>query len=455
MKNPFFLFNIMKSYAFDINRIWNFDKDSLKKFQDKKFRKIVSFAYNNVPLYHDIYKRAGIHPKDVSGIKDCDKLPLISKNDIRTNYPLGIKPSKFDDKSGFLLSTSGSTGKPVFIYYDPISALMSLFGYVRILKAYGGKWSKSKIMLIIDLEQGSIENTMFSSSVTPLIKKIVPMKNIQYVHIGDDPEEIIKRIHSFQPEFLGSDPNMLRKIAYIQKDRYESELEIPIIFSGGSMLDEYSKSFIEDTFHSSVYNLYGCTEAGALAFECFEKGYHHVHSDLVYLEFLDENNNPTPFNHKGGLVVTKLYGFGTPIIRYTGIEDFITPIQKETKCGITTQMIGPIEGRKVDMIHLPNHTTITPLSITGIPAKVMKKNNSFKIEQFQIVQQDLQHIDVFIVINKKLRNIGVSVEKLTQDMKKDFIDILGNDITINITEVDSIQKAKRSDYIQVVISKVN
>jgi len=452
--NPHFLINVVKSYAIDINRIWHFNEMSLKQYQNKAFRQVVSFAYNNVPMYHDVYKKARVHPSDIKGIADCVKLPFISKMDLRDNYPMNIKPQNFNESAGYILSTSGSTGKPVFVYYDQISALFSLIGYVRILKAYGGNWRKSKIMLIIDLEQGSIEHTMFSSSITPLLKKIIPMRNIQYVHIGEKPEDIIKKIHQFQPEFLGSDPNMLRKLAHMQIDMDMNDVQIDVIFSGGSMLDAYTKSCIEKTFHSNVYNLYGCTEAGALAFECIEKGYHHVHSDLVFLEFVDNDFNPVSYNQRGSLIVTKLYGKGTPVIRYTGIEDYVVPIQKKTHCGITTQMIGDIQGRKVDMIKLPHNKTITPLTITGIPAKVMEKYNDYKIEQFQIIQTDLNHIKVFIVIKENLRNTGVSAETLFHEMNQLFSKILGPDMKIDIIETDAIQTDKRSDYIQVVISHV-
>ena len=49
--NPAFLINIAKNYLSDINRIWNFNSEQLKKYQDKSFRKIVKYAYT-VPLYN-------------------------------------------------------------------------------------------------------------------------------------------------------------------------------------------------------------------------------------------------------------------------------------------------------------------------------------------------------------------------------------------------------------------
>jgi phenylacetate-CoA ligase len=452
--NPLFLLKILKSYLTDIDRIWKFDDEKLIKYRDNSFRNIVKFAYEHIPLYHEKYKNLKISPNDIKTISDISKLPFITKDDLRNNYPEGIISKNFNKNNGFLLSTSGSTGRPVFLYYDALSAIKSLEGYVRILKAYGGKWTKSKIMLIIDLESGSIENTMFSSSILPLLKKLISIDNMKYIHIGEKPENIIKEICEFKPEFLGSDPNMLRKLSYLKYQGFGKDFDLKCIFSGGSMLDDYTRKYIEKAFNTTVYNLYGTTEAGPLAFECVEKRYHHVHSDFVYMEILDENNQPVPFNVSGALVVTKLYGTGTPIIRYTGINDFLIPINVKTKCGITTQMIGEIQGRIVDMIHLPDGNMLAPLTITGIPAKVMEEFNDYKIKQFQIIQHDIHNIEVLIVIDQNMRNTGVKVEKIFQEMQNRFIKKIGKEIKISIKETDYIQKDTRSDYVKAVVSKI-
>ena len=67
----------------------------MKVFQDKSFRHVVKYAYK-VPLYHDKYKKHGVHPNDIRGVSDIKKLPFISKNDLRDNYPNGIIPRNFD-----------------------------------------------------------------------------------------------------------------------------------------------------------------------------------------------------------------------------------------------------------------------------------------------------------------------------------------------------------------------
>lgn len=450
--NPFFLLRIAKIYFFDINRIWKASWEEIRKYQDKCLRKMVKYAYS-VPLYHDKYKKAGVHPNDVRGIKDIGKLPFITKNDLRDYYPDGIIPKGFDKKTGFLMSTSGSTGKPVFVYCDKFSSIKRLTANVRELKAYGGNWRKSKIVLVIDLESGSVENTVFSMSVMPFLKQILPMDNINYIHMGEKPEVLINKINDSKPEFIGTDPNMLRDLAFLRNNGYGEDIKPRYIISSGAMLDSYTKKYVESAFDVRVLDVYGSTEAGSLAFECLDGNY-HILSDFAHLEILDDEQKPVDYNTPGRLVVTRLYGKGTPIIRYTGNEDFLIPIKETCICGVNTPLIKKIEGRSTDMIVLPDGKLMSPLTVTGIPAKVMDYFGTYKIKQFQIIQHRIDEMEILIVIDDKLRDLGPSVERLLDELTKRFSEKIGHGIKIVVHEVDEVQKDAGSGYVKVVISKV-
>jgi phenylacetate-CoA ligase len=190
-----------------------------------------------------------------------------------------------------------------------------------------------------------------------------------------------------------------------------------------------------------------------MAFECLEDGHYHVQSDFVYFEFLDKNKKPVPYNKPGNLIVTRLYGSGTPIIRYTGIEDVLVPIKKTTNCGITTQMIKKIEGRTADLLILPDGKMIAPLAITGIPAQIMEDYNTYKIKQFQIIQHSKSEIEILVVFDEKIRNKGVPAKTLLNEIKNRFTKTIGKNVKIEVTEKKEIQKDVRSDYVQVVVSK--
>jgi len=226
-------------------------------------------------------------------------------------------------------------------------------------------------MMVIDNTSGSIEHTIFGQSTLPFLSKFMSLKNLKYIDITEKPETIIKEMDEFQPKFLGSDPNMLRKLAFLKNNGYGKSIKLSCIVSGGAMLDSYTRTYVENSFNTKVLDTYGTTEAGPLAFQCSKEKCYHVHSDLVFLEFLDDENKPVPPDTPGHLVVTKLYGLGTPIIRYRGIEDLVTPTTKKTCCTISSQIIKQIEGRSTDLIILPNKKLLSPLTVTGIPAKIM------------------------------------------------------------------------------------
>ena len=144
------------------------------------------------------------------------------------------------------------------------------------------------------------------------------------------PEKLINEIDKFQPKFLGASPNMLRNLAFLKNNGYGKHINPKNILSFGSILDSYTREYVEKTFDTKILDNYGTTETGPLAFECILGGYYHVNSDFVFLEFLDDQNKPVPYGEPGHLVVTRLYGEGTPIIRYTGIRSMIIRMRLAT-----------------------------------------------------------------------------------------------------------------------------
>jgi phenylacetate-CoA ligase len=450
--NPIFLTRILHSYLVDLNRIWRVTSKEIRRYQDKCLRKIVKYAYT-VPLYQDKFKEQNIHPTDIHGIGDIEKLPMITKDDLRTYYPHGLIPDNFNTRYGFKLSTSGSTGKPVFLYIDLFSSIKSLLGFTRELEAYGGNWKKTKNALIIDLKPGSMESTVFTSSVSLFLKKFIDLKNIRYFHIGDKPESIMTELDVFQPEFLSSDPGMLQNLAYLKNQGLGNNIQPTYIVSSGSLLDPYIKKYIEHAFNTRVRDIYGTTETGPIAFECITGGHYHVHSDFVYLELLSKQNQQTS-NQSGKIVITKLYGGGTPILRYTGLNDIISFSDDTCDLHLPTQQIKTIEGRQSDMIILPDNSLLSPLTLTGIPAQLMEEYHTNQIQQFQIIQHTKTNLEIRVVIDPHYRNHGITTTQLLTELKKRFIAQTKYSIDVSVTEVDAIQKDDSADTCKLVISEV-
>ena len=450
--NPRVVYCLLKGYLRDKDRVWRASWEAIRQLQDKALRRMVRYAYE-VPLYRQKYRDAGVHPDDISGVADLKKLPFVSKDDLRRHFPEGIVHPDFDRETAHLVSTSGSTGQPVSLYTDTSAVIKALFGFLREIQEYGVNWRKTRMSVIADIDEHAVEEAYLHGSVMPAIRRLFPLDNLQILHVGDEPRDLIQRIDDFEPEFLGGYPGVLRALAVLKRKGYGEHIRPQVMSSSGGVLDEYTRRYIEDAFAAPIYDVYGSTEAGPVAFEC-HNGQYHIHSDLVCLEFLDEDGSDVAPGEPGRLVITRLYGRGTPVIRYTGMDDILVPLDESCQCGINTPVIGRVGGRKVDAIVLPDGEIIPPFSITGIPGEVMKQYETDKIKQFQIVQENFDELTFRLVIDEELRDVGPSIETICEEICRETRHKVGPDIKVTVTEVDCIGGSDTSKP-PVLVSKVN
>jgi len=450
--HPGILYHLLRGYLHDVNRIWRQDCEEIERYKSKQLRCMVRYAYD-VPVYRKKYRAAGIHPTDIRGIEDLKKLPFISKDDFRKNFPDGLIHPQFDASCASVVSTSGSTGQPVSLYTDVYTVIKALFGFIRELKEYDVSWRKTKMSIIADIAPHAIEETYLCGGVIPTLRRLFSFDNLQILHVGDEPRDLIAKIDSFQPEFLGGYPGVLRALAVLKRKGEGKHITLRVISSSGAVLDDYTKRYIEDAFDAPIYDAYGSTEAGPVAFECMEGNY-HIHSDFVHLEFFDETGEEVTNGEPGRAVVTKLYGRGTPVIRYTGMDDILVPLAGECPCGLRTDMLRTVGGRRVHAIVLPDGEIIPPFSITGIPAKVMQESDTDKIKQFQLVQESYERLVMYLVIDEELRYLGPSVEVIKKAIQEKLQLRVGNGIEVVVEEVACI-KTEGNLPPTVLISKVS
>ena len=446
-KNPIFISKVLKSYLFDIDRLWKLNERDLQKYRDKHLKKMVRFAYT-VPVYHDKYKKAGVHPRDIEGIKDIEKLPLISKGDIKKYYPEGIISSKVRRERLIEVSTSGTTGKSLSIYVDMFDIVMGLFGYLRTLKEYGINCRKDKITIIGDFAPHTAESGYITRGLMPQLKLDLLLKNIQWLNTNDEPKKIVEDINRFKPVFIGGYAGMLGHLAVLKEKGYGKNISPRYIVSTGSVLDKTLKKFIEEIFDAHIFEAYGATESGPIAFQC-KHGIYHVMSDLVHLEFL-KDGEPVDSREPGQLILTKLYGKGTPIIRYNAINDIVAPLYEKCDCGLSGDLIEKIYGRDDLSLIFSDGKLLLPSSFGEIFSKILYELKTNKIKDVIIIQHSVTKIEIQIVIDEQLRNLGPSVEEIFSFLKQRFQEKIGPQVEIFIKEVKKIDKQKPR-----IISKVD
>ena len=439
--NPIKSLPLLKNYLFSPKRIYRLNSEQLKKYRDNAFRHIVKYAYS-VPLYHERYKKAGIHPKDIKGLDDIVKLPFITKADLVDNFPDKIIPVGYNKERAHIICTGGTTGKPVSIYTDFYTMGISGGPLLREMRHFDLKWGKSRFAHIGNFNPYRVD-LVSKENFQKYLKPFFSVDNQLDIDVSTPTIDVINKLDEFQPDIVMAYPAIFQHLAFLRRKGYGENIKPKLFWTGGAILDDYTRRYVEDAFGCRLLNIYPSVEASAdIAFECLE-GTWHIHSDYFNVEAIDENGELVAPGERGHIVITRLWGRGTPIIRYTGMDDWVRlGPSNDCDCGLSTPVIeGGVEGRKRANIVLPSGKVFPPGAFCFI-TPVLHKLQTFKVKQYQIVQKKIDEIEILLVIDEDLRDVGPSVDEVAKNIKEMYQKKSGPDVKINVKEVKEVKNPK-------------
>lgn len=436
--NPSTLIPLLKNYILDPGRIERLNPKQLEGYRDKALRKIINYAYD-VPLYRKKYKEAGVHPSNVKGINDIKKIPFVSKQELKDNFPDNIIPTNYNKNKGYVVCTGGTTGKPISIYTDFPTMLRAIGPGLAETRYFKMNMRKSRIAHIGNFNRYRIDSVV-QENFLPYLKGFYSLDNLLNIDVNEPIKSILDKLNDFKPDLIISYPAIFQHLAFLKKKGYGESVNPKLLHVGGAILDEYTRSYVEDAFNCRLLNIYPSVEAHAnIAFECYENNW-HIHSDFFHVEAVDENMELVAPGERGHIIITRLWGRGTPIIRYTGMGDWITlSDSKRCRCGLHSPIFEkPVEGRMRANIILPNGKVFPPGAFCFI-LPVLHDLKTYKVKQFQIIQKKIDEIDILLVIDDDLRNTGASFEEIAEGIKKIYTEKAGPDVKITVREVKEIK----------------
>ena len=455
--NPAFSIKGLKNYLTDVDRIWKLSHEKMRRFQDKAVRNAVKYA-NTVPLYNKKYKESKIDINDIKGIDDLSKLPTVSKQEIREGFPDEVVPKNADKEKLWRINTSGATSKPLSFYRDTFGLLRDLNYTIRMQKFVGINWRKDRTTgMGPHNAPGRYDYALKHAVVDNLSLFIRSVEDAQHIsYIYKDIEKKMEILNKYKPDFILGAPGDLQAIATCKKKGLGKDLNPKVVASSAGMLDDYVRNYIKEAFNCRVVDVYSSVEMGISAVEC-EEGNYHVFSDYVYLEFLDDNGDPVSSGEPGHVVLTRFFGKGTPFVRYTGVEDIVTPLYEKCPCGLhSTQLIKHIDGKQAHVINLPDGKYVTPVFFTRGVDAAMRRLKTDKIMQYQIVQQKIDKIDVYIVINEQKRNDPPSIEVLFKEITNEYEKVFKDSFKFEVKEVKKVIGSDDSAKPPpIILSKLN
>lgn len=367
----------------------------------KQLISICNHAYNTVPFYTPL------------NLKEFHELPVLTKTEYKEMYP-AFQSQEHLNNVYHQMSTSGSTGTPFTVNQDKVKRERTIADVIYFNEIEGQTLGQKYMHFKAWPEK--------KPKMERLKQNVVP---IDILRLNEEALESIRNT-------LKNDKQINSSLAYatsyevlsdylFDKGDTPNMFHLNVIFSSSSLLKEETREKLEKIFDCPIIDRYANQENGILAQTKSNSRIFHVNRASYYIELLKlDSDEPAEAGELGRLVVTDLYNYAMPMIRYDTGDLAIS--DDEDRQNIST--IRSIQGRRIDIVYDTQGNILTPHTISVH----MKKYD--KLKQWQFIQEDRNEYVLRV-------NGAEGIYK-----ENDFVDslktILGEDAQIHVKFVDEI-----------------
>ena len=386
--------------------IWNesiecMDRESLRKIQSIRLKKIVEHVYHNTPFYRKKMQELGITPDDINSIDDIVKLPFTTKYDLRDNYPFGLCAVPMSQIVR-IHASSGTTGKPTVVGYTRKDLSSWAECLSRAFTAYGADSS--------DFFHVAYGYGLFTGGLG--------------AHAGAE---------NIGASVIRCTPSYALYLADAIKDSGlpREEFKLKIGAFGAEPWTENMRNEIEEKLGIKAYDIYGLSEIAGpgVGYECECQHGTHLNEDHYFPEIINPNTlEPAAPGETGELVFTHLTKEGMPLLRYR-TKDLTALHYDKCTCGRTLVRMDRILGRSDDMLIIRG-VNVFPTQIESVILEmeefephylliVDRKNNTDTMELQVEVRPEYysDEINKMLALKKKLAGRLQSVLGLGVDVR--------------------------------------
>jgi phenylacetate-CoA ligase len=370
-------------------------RDKIAAVQLENLKKTLWHCYNNNLFYKKRIDEAGLNPDKLKDLRDIEKLPFTSKDELRENYPFGLFCTPLSEVIR-VHASSGTTGNPTVVGYTREDLEMWADNLIRIMYDVGVR--KEDIVQVshgFGLFTGGFG---FQYAAEKLGALVIPIS-------AGNTERQLKTMADFKSTVLVCTPSYTLHIAEVgaKMGMDLSKLNLKYGFLGGEPWTKSMRSEIESRINMKAFNSYGLSEVigPGVSCECLVQNGLHINEDHFFTEVIDPDTGKTlPAGSKGELVFTSLTKKAFPVIRYR-TKDVSYLMDEKCSCGKTFVKMAIPMGRTDDMLIIRG-VNVFPSQIEEVIFKIKdlephylivitRENYMDKIEVWVEVSEDIFH----------------------------------------------------------------
>jgi phenylacetate-CoA ligase len=330
----------------------------IREYQEKELENLLSFLSESSPFYKKRFRDHNINSGNIKHIEDLKHIPPTTKEDLQKygNDFMCVGNDMIVD----LITTSGTLGEPVTFAMTENDLQRLAYNEFTGFKV-AGCTNRDIFQLMTTIDRRFMAGLAYFMGTRMLRAAIIRVGN-------GIPEMQWDSIKRFSPNVIVAVPSfILNIIDFAEKngiDHTKCSIRKAICIGEPIRNTDFTHNTLGRKIHErwqglQLYSTYASTEMATSFTECeFGAGGHH-HPDLIITEFLDDNDNVLPEGEQGELTITTLGVEGMPLLRFkTG--DICRAHYEPCRCGRNTMRLGPVIGRKKQMIKFKGTTLYPP-----------------------------------------------------------------------------------------------
>jgi phenylacetate-CoA ligase len=349
-----------------------------------KLRAQLTYAYENSPFYQKKWDAAGIKPRDILTLEEFEKMPCVTKEEIRQDQaeypPFGSNLCVPKKELARVQGTSGTTGKPTAFGISRGDMARIAEAHARIMWGFGIR--QDDIVFI-----GSFFSLYWGSWGALLgVERLGATAFPFGAGVPGQSERGLEWMKEVKPTVFYGTPSYSLYLA--EKARAmgidpKKDFNFRILFFSGEPGAGVpsTRKRIEDTYGGI------CIDSGSTAEmapwmtdgECAHRRGMHLWQDIVYAELVDrETHRRVPYGQEGVTVYTHLERNSQPMIRFWA-GDIAQWVNDPCPCGRTYPRLPKgIYGRADDMFVIRGEN-VYPSAIENVIRGIEGMGDEFRI----------------------------------------------------------------------------
>jgi phenylacetate-CoA ligase len=395
--------------------------EQLIEHQQKRFTRLLKYVIDHSEFYRHYYQEYGVNLEKLDQVR-LEDLPIIDKQVIMKNFDQlvcdralqradlerfvsdpGTAGKKY--KGRFEVThTSGSSGRiGIFVYGANDWTMLEALAFSRISKTRL-HWPRKTRVAFMGVIDGHYAGISLTRSGPKSVVKFLP------IDISWPIKKIVAELNGFLPHVLSGYASGIYLLA-LEQQKGNLTIKPEKIMCSADPLTENMADVIHQAFGVRPFNCYAATESIAMAAECRKHNGIHLFNDWHIFEIIKPDGRPAGPGETGNLVITNLYNYTQPLIRYR-MDDSLILADKTCSCGWAFPLIKGIEGRVEEYLRFELPDGHTQLLHPFVFVEFFVPG----LEKLQVVQLEKNKLRLNVVING---DIGQTTARI-----KDRMDVI-------------------------------